>query len=129
MDGLASGQFDPALVTACVGSPFRTNQRGKQLRQHIHTPENGVVSAKRCCHYSLDVPQESVEFVQKSVEMYFEVVMKELQRAAKLRRSASGAAPASPISLEWPTIQPSRTKILKMHKSLPHLVCRSSNLD
>jgi hypothetical protein len=59
---------------------------------------------KRCRDYSLDVPQESVEFVQKSVEMYIEMVMKELQRAAKLRRSASGAVPASPTSSEWPTI-------------------------
>lgn len=61
---------------------------------------------KRCRDYSLDVPQESVEFVQKSVEVYLELVMKELQRAAKLRRSAShsGATPASPTSSEWPTI-------------------------
>jgi hypothetical protein len=59
---------------------------------------------KRCRDYSLEVPQESVEFVQKSVEVYIERVMKELQRAARMRRSAAHAGQASPTSSEWPTI-------------------------
>jgi hypothetical protein len=37
---------------------------------------------KRCRDYSLDVPQESVEFLQKSMETYIQLIMKEIQKAA-----------------------------------------------
>lgn len=66
---------------------------------------------KRCRDYSLDVPQESVEFLQKSVEVYLGEVMKQLQKAAKLRRFAAPAGSRSPTSstsssdaAEWATI-------------------------
>lgn len=59
---------------------------------------------KRCRDYSLDVPQEAVEFVQKSVEVYIQEVMKELQKAAKMRRSALQVSTVAPASAEWATI-------------------------
>ena len=58
---------------------------------------------KRCRDYSLEVSQESVEFLQKSLEVYIERVLEELQKAAKMRRNATQQA-SSPTSSEWATI-------------------------
>ena len=57
---------------------------------------------KRCRDFALDVPQETVEYMQKAMEEYLKTVALELQRAAAMRRTVSG--PASPTSSEWPTI-------------------------